>query len=137
MKDFKLENEPKIESGFKTPDGYFENFVDKILQKLPEDELKVISIFQKRKILVWIAAAMFILTISIPLINMFSVKTEELKPIDIENYLAYQSNVNQYDLILDLEPEEINNIKTTVALEDEMIEDILATNSNIIQLIID
>jgi hypothetical protein len=26
MKAFKLENEPKIKSGFKTPDHYFENF---------------------------------------------------------------------------------------------------------------
>jgi hypothetical protein len=26
MKAFKLENEPKIESGFKTPDHYFDNF---------------------------------------------------------------------------------------------------------------
>ena len=49
MKTFKLENEPKIESGFKTPDHYFEDFSAKIMQQLPENEPKVISIFQKRK----------------------------------------------------------------------------------------
>ena len=49
MKESKLENEPKIESGFKTPDHYFENFSSKIILQLPQEEPKVISIFQKKK----------------------------------------------------------------------------------------
>ena len=42
MKTFKLENEPKIESGFKTPEKYFENFSIKMMEQLPANEPKVI-----------------------------------------------------------------------------------------------
>ena len=53
MKAFKLDNEPKIESGFKTPDNYFENFQSAMIEKLSKEpvikETKVISIFRKRK----------------------------------------------------------------------------------------
>ena len=47
MKNFKLENAPKITSGFKTPELYFENFSKNLMQQLPEKEPKVISLFQK------------------------------------------------------------------------------------------
>ena len=49
MKDFKLDNHPKINSGFKTPDHYFDDFSEKILHRLEEKESKVISIFYRRK----------------------------------------------------------------------------------------
>ena len=53
MKTFKLDNEPKIDSGSKTPDNYFENFSTHLLQNLSKEpiieENKVISIFRKRK----------------------------------------------------------------------------------------
>ena len=34
MKTFKLENEPKITTGFKTPDHYFDAFSTKVLQQI-------------------------------------------------------------------------------------------------------
>jgi hypothetical protein len=43
---------------------------------------------------------------------------------NFENYLSNQTNINQYDLINGLEPDEIDSINTTVALEDGIIEDI-------------
>ena len=49
MKEFRLDNEPKITSGFKTPEGYFDDLSEKINANLPKNEPKVISIFQKRK----------------------------------------------------------------------------------------
>ena len=44
MRTFKLDNEPKIESGFKIPEHYFENFSSIIMEKMPEDEIKVIPV---------------------------------------------------------------------------------------------
>ena len=67
MKTFKLQNEPKIETGFKTPDHYFENFSIKIMEQLPKNEPKVISIFQKRKTLIMMAAAVLVLALMIPI----------------------------------------------------------------------
>lgn len=131
MKPFKLENGPKVESGFKTPDHYFENFSAKVLQQLPKEEPKVISIFQKKKTVIMMAAAILVLALMIPILNTDSTKTKELDSATLENYLTEQSNMTQYDLISELQPEDINKMKTTVILEDKTVEDILATNSNL------
>ncbi|TDE28769.1 hypothetical protein E0I61_10260 [Flavobacterium ranwuense] len=138
MKTFKLENEPKIETGFKTPDHYFENFSIKMMEQLPKNEPKVISIFQKRKTLIMMAvAAILVLALMIPILSPSSTNTKELDAAALENYITYQSNVNQYDLISVLETEDINNIKTGIALEDAVIEDHLSTNSNLENLILE
>jgi short subunit fatty acids transporter len=137
MKTFKLENEPKIETGFKTPDHYFENFSIKMMEQLPKNEPKVISIFQKRKTLIIMAAAILVLALMIPILSPSSTNTQELDAVALENYITYQSNVNQYDLISVLETEDINNIKTGIVLEDAVIEDHLSTNSNLENLILE
>jgi uncharacterized membrane protein YjgN (DUF898 family) len=135
MKAFKLENEPKIKPGFKTPDHYFETFSSKVMQQLPKEDPKVISLFQKRKFIIMMVAAVLVLALMIPVLNVFSTKNKELDETTLETYLAYQSNINQYDLISILETEDINKIKTVTVLEDKAIEDFLTTNSNIENLL--
>lgn len=133
MKEFKLENEPKIESGFKTPEHYFENFSKNFMQQLPEEEPKVISLFQKNKKIVMMVAAVLTISLLVPVVynNSINANNNEIDAIALENYLSYQSNINQYELINGLEADEIDNIKTTVVLENATIEDILATNGNL------
>lgn len=137
MKTFKLENEPKIETGFKTPDHYFDNFSIKMMEQLPKNEPKVISIFQKRKTLILMAAAILVLALMIPFLTPSSTNTNEIDEAALENYITYQSNVNQYDLISVLETEDINKIKTGIVLGDEVIEDHFSTNSNLENLILE
>lgn len=137
MKTFKLENEPKIETGFKTPDNYFENFSIKMMEELPASEPKVISIFQKRKNIMLMVAAVLVLALMIPILNYSSASSQELDSTAVENYITYQSNVNQYDLISVLETEDIINMNTSIVLEDEAIEDVLSTNSNLENLILE
>ncbi|MFV8443090.1 hypothetical protein [Flavobacterium sp. LB2P44] len=137
MKTFKLEKERKIETGFKTPDHYFDNFPIKMMEQLPVGEPKVFSIFQKRKNLILMVAAVFLLALMIPIINYSSSSAKELDSAALENYITYHSNVNQYDLITILETEDINTINSSVVLEDEAIEDILSTNSNLENLILE
>jgi short subunit fatty acids transporter len=137
MKTFKLENEPKIETGFKTPDHYFENFSIKMMEQLPKNEPKVISIFQKRKTLIMMAAAILVLALMIPFLTPSSTNTNEIDEAALESYITYQSNVNQYDLISVLETEDINKIKTGIVLEDDAIEDHFSTNSNLENLILE
>ncbi|NGY38887.1 hypothetical protein FQU23_015390 [Flavobacterium sp. XN-5] len=133
MKEFKLENEPKIESGFKTPELYFENFSKNLMQQLPEKEPKVISLFQKNKKVFMMVAAVLTISLLVPVVynNSINANSNEIDAIALENYLSYQSNINQYELINGLEADEIDNIKTTVVLENATIEDILATNGNL------
>jgi hypothetical protein len=139
MKAFKLENEPKIKSGFKTPEGYHDSFSLKFLQNLPKEEItdnvKVISIFRKRKTIIMAIAAVLVLTLMIPILYTSETKSNELDSATIENYLAEESNINQYDLIGEIEPEN-NNIVNSTKQEDEALEDILVTNPNIENLII-
>jgi hypothetical protein len=137
MKAFKLENNPKIESGFKSPDHYFENFSAKVLQQLPKEEPKVISLFQKRKILIMAAAAILVLALMVPIVNTYIKKTNELDSTTLENYITYQSNISQYDLISALDSEDINKIDTPLGIEDKTVEDLLSVNSNAENLIID
>lgn len=133
MKEFKLENAPKIESGFKTPELYFENFSKNLMQQLPEKEPKVISIFQKNKKVFLMVAAVLTISLLVPVVYNNSINTNRnsIDAIALENYLSYQSTINQYELINGLEADEIDNIKTTVVLENATIEDILATNGNL------
>ena len=135
MKAFKLENEPKIESGFKTPDHYFDHLSAKVLEQLPKNEPKVISIFQKRKKVIMMVAAVLILALMIPFYTSISTNSKELDETTLENYLAYQSNLNQYDLISELETEDITKMQPVSTPEDKVIEDILTTNSDVEQLL--
>lgn len=135
MKEFKLENEPKIESGFNTPDHYFDHLSAKVLEQLPKNEPKVISIFQKRKTVIMMVAALLILALMIPIYTSITTNSKELDETTLENYLAYQSNLNQYDLISELETEDITKMQPISTPEDKVIEDILTTNSDVEQLL--
>jgi hypothetical protein len=137
MKEFKLENRSKIETGFKTPDHYFENFSESILLKTSKNEPKVVPLFQKRKTIFIMVAAILVIALMIPIVNTPSKISEEIDTATLENYLSYQSNINQYDLINVLESEDIYSMTTPTALEDETIEDILVSNANLEHLIIE
>lgn len=141
MKTFKLDKEPKIDSGFKAPDNYFENFSANLLQKLSEEtiveETKVISIFRKRKSILMVAAAVLVLTLMIPIAYQANTKSKEIDTATLENYLAEETNLNQDELIGEIEPENSTFISQTKELESETIEDILVTNPNIENLVIE
>lgn len=137
MKTFKVENEPKIETGFITPEHYFENFSIKMMEQLPNNEPKVISIFQKRKNIFMLVAAVLVLALMVPILNYSTENSKDLDAVALENYITYQSNVNQYDLISVLESEDINTINSGIVLEDDAIEDHLSTNSNLENLILE
>jgi hypothetical protein len=141
MNTFKLDNEPKITSGFKTPDNYFENFSANLAQKLTEESIvekpKVISIFRKRKTILLAIAAVLILALMIPIVYTNDSKSKDLDDATIENYLAEESNLNQYELIGDIEIESKTIVSKTNELENEAIEDILVTNPNIENLMIE
>lgn len=137
MKNFKLDNEPKITSGFQIPENYFDNFSEKVMNQLPEKETKVVSIFQKRKNLIMSVAAVLVISLSIPFYNNLTSSSDELDQATLENYITNQSTINQYDLISLLETKDIENIKIDSNLEDSAIEDLLTTNDNFENIIIE
>jgi hypothetical protein len=136
MKAFKLENEPKIATGFKTPENYFDDFSAKVLQQLnQEKEVKVIPIYKRKKLLSMIAAAVVFIALMIPVVNNYNNTSKDLDEDTLETYLSYQSNLNQYDLIRELDTKDIEKLNKNVALEQETLEDILASNPNLENLI--
>ncbi|MDW8853053.1 hypothetical protein SD960_23330 [Flavobacterium sp. MMLR14_040] len=136
MKTFKLENEPKITTGFKTPDHYFDDFSAKVLQQINETkEVKVIPIYKRKSVLSMLAAAVVFIGLLIPIVNNYNNTSKELDEATLETYLTYQSNLNQYDLIKELDTKDIDKLNKSVALEQETLEDILSSNPNIENLI--
>ncbi|WP_431242472.1 hypothetical protein ACQ9BO_21945 [Flavobacterium sp. P21] len=71
----------------------------------------------------------------IPIVNNYNDTSKELDEATLETYLSYQSNLNQYDLIQNLDTKDIQKLNKNVAIEDETLEDILASNPNIEHLI--
>jgi hypothetical protein len=101
MKTFKLENEPKIETGFITPEHYFENFSIKMMEQLPK-RTKSNFYFSKKKY-IYAGSCCFSACFDDSILNPSTEKLKDLDAVALENYITYQSNVNQYDLISVLE----------------------------------
>lgn len=131
MKTFKLENEPKIESGFKTPENYFDTFSARVMLQLPTEEPKTISIFFRKKTWLYAAAAILILGLSIPIYNQFSSPTSEIDDATLENYIAYQSSVSNTDLANLLNEEDIQKMSVDMNIGDKTIENELIENKNL------
>ncbi|HQE35344.1 MAG TPA: hypothetical protein PLO52_10050 [Flavobacterium alvei] len=136
MKTFKLENEPKIATGFTVPENYFEDFSTRMMQQLPEKETKVISIFARRKTWIYAAAAVLVLALSIPIYNNFYSHSSEIDDATLENYITYHSSVSDTDLVNLLDEQDIQKMNIDLNLEDKTIENELSENSNLEQYLL-
>ena len=136
MKEFKLDNEPKITSGFTTPDGYFDTFSEKIVAQLPNEESpKVISFYSHRKRWMFAAAAVLVLALSVPIFNKMTTNTTELDQQTLEDYITYNSGISENDLVNLLEKEDIEKMNVDYNFQDKEVEDLLSENNCIEQYI--
>lgn len=131
MKEFKLDTEPKITSGFKAPEHYFENFQSKVIKRLPEQEVPVISLLSRKKTWLYAVAAVFVIGFSIPLINTLTVSKPEIDSAILDNYLTNHATLSDEDIVEQLDEEDIQKIKVEINIDDKDLEDILTTNCNI------
>lgn len=125
MKEFKLDNQPKITSGFKTPAGYFDTFSENLLTKLPTSETKVISIFETTRKWYFVVAAILIILLSIPIYFKYEASSNEINSQVLEDYLTYHSTITVEELVNSLENEDLEKIKIDLQLEEEDLEEIL------------
>ena len=135
MKEFRLDNEPKITSGFKTPEGYFDDLSEKINANLPKNEPKVVSIFQKRKTWMYGIAAVLAISLSVVFYQQ-SQSTETLDAEFLENYIARNTTVSEYDLLELLEKEDIEKIQIDLDIQDDILEETMINNNNLEHYII-
>lgn len=113
MKQFDLHNDPKIETGFKIPEHYFENFEDRLMQQLPEQEVRVVSLWQKRTLWISAVAAVFVLGFGLWLYN--NNRNTELEA-GTELYLAYQNDITTEDIAAQLTDDDIATIEKELGL---------------------
>jgi len=136
MKTFKLNNEPKIKSGFKTPENYFDTFSAKVMQQLPKEEAKkesrIISLFSKRKSWIYAAAAVLVLALTLPVAyNNFFSSSSEIDEATLENYISYNTSISDADLVNLLDEKDIQNMDIGMNIENITIENELSANKNL------
>ena len=130
MKDFKLDSEPRIKSGFKAPDAYFESFADRVMLQLPAQEVKVVPLY--RRMPIWVTSAAAALVLSLSLIftekdnaTITTAPVSELSPDAIGDYLLHQEGISSYELIQNLDHKEISELQQLESISDEAIDEYL------------
>ncbi len=128
MKPFNLENEPKIKSGFEMPNNYFETFSERLMTKLPIEDVKVISIFQKRKKWLFAVAAILILSLSISVFYQLFNNKLVLDDTTLENYITNQSTISENDIVDLLSENDLKELNIDLKLDEKLIENELLYN---------
>ena len=139
MKSFDLENSPKIKSGFKVPDGYFEELNAKLTEQLAiEVEPKVIVLHSRKTLWYFAIAAVLLVAISIPVYQNWKINTSpQLNQDEIENYLSSHPSITTEDLITLLNDEDILALQKSKTIESETIENYLLTTESLEYYLID
>jgi hypothetical protein len=136
MKTFKLDNEPKLNTGFTVPENYFEDFSKKIMQQLPEKEPKLIPIYVRKKTWMYAAAAILVMAFSIPFYTNYFSNSSEIDDVTLENYITYHSTVSDTDLVNLLDEQDIQKMSVDLGIEDVTIENELSQNKNLEQYLL-
>lgn len=131
MKDFKLDDSKKLKSGFQIPEGYFDAFSEAVLRRILKEETEVLSFYSRNKRLLYSLAAIFMIVLSLPILNHLHDNEQELSYSEIENYLTQNKSVTDDELINLLELEDIDKIKITTCISKEAIEEELSNNTEI------
>ncbi|WP_298225062.1 hypothetical protein [Flavobacterium sp.] len=137
MKAFKLDDEPKITSGFKVPEAYFDDLQSKVNQRLQEDETPVISLFAQRKTWIMAIAAVFIIALTIPLIHYMNRSSTEIDKGTLENYLTNHADISDDDIVELFNENDIQKMKVDLKIDDKELEDILTADGNVEDYIVD
>lgn len=126
MKDTNLED-IKIKNGFIIPDGYFENFENKIMKQIENEEPKVISIFRRKYFYVASIAATILLVIGGLFTNRNNINS--IDDTTLENYLV--TEVSSYDLIDKINLENIASADDVIEISNDNLENYLMNTPNL------
>ncbi|WP_445711261.1 hypothetical protein [Flavobacterium sp.] len=128
MKDFKLDKESKINTGFEIPDNYFEQFEAKMMQQLPKENVKVVSLFHRKQLWISSIAAVLLVMIAIPVyFNMKGATT--LETATLENYLSIEYST--YEIVDKLSNEDITALENDLSISDDAVEAYLLDTQNL------
>lgn len=131
MSKFEIDQQPKTSSGFKIPEHYFDDFSSKMLQKLQDEDRTVIPINRKKSNWMYAAAAVLVVSLSIPFYNILKKPTLELDNTTLENYITDHSCISDADFVELLDEKDLEQISIDSGIEKDAIEDLLSTNANL------
>lgn len=131
MKSFNPENGRKMETGFRTPDNYFEGFEDRLMDVMGARKAKVVPLATRYRNAFYAAAAIIIIALAIPIVNRIKQPSAQIDDAALEHYLAYESGISQFDLLTALDQSDIETIEEQSALpvSDEAIEEMLSEHN--------
>lgn len=113
MKKIDLENDNKIETGFKIPVNYFDSFEDRLMQKIESapEMTKVVSLWQRKSIWISGVAAVFVISIG----TWMYFEQQKIESIEIsKEYLAYESDITTEDIAKHLTDDELRNLELEI-----------------------
>ena len=134
MNQFDINKQPKIDTGFKVPDNYFENFSDSLMFRINQKDTKVIAIKRNQH---WWSTAAAVLIVSLGIFSVYRI-SENRNEIDqniIENYITNDAHFSNEEFIDLLDETDIQEMNVTSSISEADIEDFLSQNSNLEQFL--
>jgi hypothetical protein len=127
MKDFNLENQPKINTGFEVPNGYFDSFSEKIMTKISASDLKespkVISLLDRnRKWMISIAASFVVFIVAG--YYFYNSNNLTIETTEIEHFIVNNSTLTDDDIASLLDENDIQKLTIDYNLENISTENI-------------
>ncbi|POS01614.1 hypothetical protein [Flavobacterium croceum] len=126
-------NIPKIKSGFRAPENYFENFSAKMVQEIELSKKPTTKVISLQKHFYWLAACIAFIIIT-PFAYQYYKNTKQ--NTEIENYITEQSTISQDDLVELLNDNDINQLKKELQPDKEVVNEYLE-NTNVEQILLD
>lgn len=125
---FSLDSSPKIETGFKVCDDYFDQLQTSLYQKVQKNDVQVVTLHQNKK---WYFAVAAIVILSISISVYYQINYKTLHQDDVEEYLHYQSSISQEELYQVLDDQDIETLekKLELAIHENEIEHFLDTQN--------
>lgn len=133
MNRFRLDENKRIGAGFTPDETYFDKMQMDVMQKL-RSEQRVVPLYRR----LWIPAVAALLLIALMLTFNFNTSAPEsvADTSSIENYLAYNTAVAQYEIAAQLTDADIDILEAELSADQNAIENFLYDNPNLEQYLI-
>lgn len=127
MKNFNFEKQTQIESGFKVPDGYFDDFSEKIMTQINNEtnsqNPRVISLFDRNKKWMLSIAASFVVLFSMGYF-FYNSNINKSESSEMEQYIVTNSTITDEDIASLLNQNDIQKISIEYNLKHNSTENL-------------
>lgn len=131
MSEFKLDDQAKLSTGFKTPEDYFETLSHRVTAKVLQSESRVIPFYARKTTWIIAVAAVFILLLGLPFLSNNQQKIEQLDSTELEEYVEHQALITDEDVAVLLDNESLENLVIDLKINEKELEETLSTEYDI------